>query len=229
MRTVTAASLSAGNLLYREPALHDELHADSTVADDVLDAVSCSGARIESVLDLGCGTGHVLADLHKRRGWSAAGVDIQPEPLDHARAHHPQIRFRVGDLRTVRLGARFDLVLCLGNTLAYLHTETELAAAFDTIAAHSRPGSLAVICTLTDPGRDVQSTTRATTRTAGTADVTTSARWDPISGFLTTTRSWRFDDGRTAEDRIVRRVWSSDALRQQAARAALRPPIFLAA
>ncbi len=48
----------------------------------------CSG----SVLDAGCGPGHVTAHL-RRRGVDATGVDLTPELLDHARAADPQGRY----------------------------------------------------------------------------------------------------------------------------------------
>lgn len=227
MGDITAAGLTAGNLLYRELALYDEFHADSTVAGAVVDAVVHSQTRVESVLDLGCGTGHVLAELHQRRGWSATGVDIQPAILDHARTNHLGLDFRIGDLRTVRLNARFDLLLCLGNTLSYLQNDSELAAAFDTMKAHSYPDSLIVISTLDTPGREVHSRSRVTSKAVGGAEVTTTTRWDGDAHLLITSRLWRLDGGRVEKDHIVRRVWPPDTVTHEAVRVGLRPPVFL--
>ena len=40
------------------------------------------------VLDLGCGPGYWAAHLHTL-GIEVTGIDLVPEFIDHARAHHP--------------------------------------------------------------------------------------------------------------------------------------------
>lgn len=49
------------------------------------------------VLDLGCGPGHWTAELHSL-GAAVAGVDLVPEFIEHARAAHPGVDFRVGSM-----------------------------------------------------------------------------------------------------------------------------------
>ena len=46
------------------------------------------------VLDLGCGPGHWSGLLHSL-GADVTGVDLVPEFVEHARAHHPGPRFRL--------------------------------------------------------------------------------------------------------------------------------------
>ena len=50
-----------------------------------------AGAR---VLDLGCGTGDLLAALEPSLG---VGVDLSPAMIDRARSKHPHLTFHVGD------------------------------------------------------------------------------------------------------------------------------------
>jgi ubiquinone/menaquinone biosynthesis C-methylase UbiE len=50
-----------------------------------------TGAR---VLDLGCGTGDLLAELEPSLG---VGVDLSPAMIDRARSKHPHLTFYVGD------------------------------------------------------------------------------------------------------------------------------------
>jgi SAM-dependent methyltransferase len=50
------------------------------------------------VLDVGCGPGHLTAHL-RSRGVDAAGIDLVPEFVDHARAAHPDGDYRLGSLR----------------------------------------------------------------------------------------------------------------------------------
>ncbi|WP_433366603.1 class I SAM-dependent methyltransferase [Actinoplanes sp. CA-142083] len=52
------------------------------------------------VLDLGCGPGHLTAYL-RSLGVDAAGIDLVPEFIAHARAAHPEVDFRVGSMETL--------------------------------------------------------------------------------------------------------------------------------
>jgi len=54
------------------------------------------------VLDLGCGPGHITGYL-RALGVEATGIDMVPEFIDHARAAHPDGRYKLGSL--VHLGA----------------------------------------------------------------------------------------------------------------------------
>jgi SAM-dependent methyltransferase len=184
----------------------DELLADDSIAADLLNLIRQHGTRPTTVLDLGCGTGRLLAELHDH-GIPGTGIDLQPHLITWARSTHPQLGLHVGDLRTARLGTTFDLVTCVGNTLSYLHTDTELAATFDTIRAHSHPGTLLAIATLTGAGRDVHGHSEITT-SLGTASVTTESTWDPNTQIQTTTRTWQFTTGRVEQDTMRRRFWN---------------------
>jgi SAM-dependent methyltransferase len=214
VRVVDAESLTRDNLMYREPALYDELLADESTTADLIDLVNQTGTDARTVLDLGCGTGRLLAELDAH-GISGSGIDLQPSLIAWARRTHPGLQLSVGDLCTTRLGATFDLVTCVGNTLSYLHTEAELAAAFDTIQAHSHSGTLLALATLTSTGRDAHGYSEITT-SLGTATVTTTSEWDSSTQILTTARSWQFDTGRVEHDTMRRRYWSTGMLSELA-------------
>ena len=155
-----------------------------------------------------------MAEL-RDRGITGTGIDLQPRVVTWAQRTHPELRLHVGDLRTARLGTTFDLVTCVGSTLSYLHTETELAAAFDTIGAHSHPGTLLALATLTGTGRNVHGRSEITT-SLGAATVTTTSTWDPSTQVQTTTRTWQFTTGRVEQDTMRRRFWSPENLAQLA-------------
>lgn len=77
------------------------------------------GAR---VLDAGCGTGAMAAEL-ARRGAQVVGVDISPRLIDIARRRlHPAladtVEFRAGDMSDPALG-RFDFVLAMDSLIYY--------------------------------------------------------------------------------------------------------------
>lgn len=61
-----------------------------------------------SVLEIGCGTGTLLARIRPSRG---VGVDISPKMIAIAAAKHPGFRFLVADASALRLPETFDYVM----------------------------------------------------------------------------------------------------------------------
>jgi SAM-dependent methyltransferase len=93
-----------------------------------------------SILDLGCGTGQLAAEM--ARGRSVTGVDPASAMLDVARRRigGDKVDWIEADARTVRLGRRFDLVLLTGHVLQVFLTEDDQRAVLHTIAEHLAPG-----------------------------------------------------------------------------------------
>lgn len=61
-----------------------------------------------SVLEIGCGTGTLLAALSPARG---VGVDVSPRMVEIAAAKHPSLSFRVADAEAFDPGETFDFVI----------------------------------------------------------------------------------------------------------------------
>ncbi|MBQ1072840.1 class I SAM-dependent methyltransferase [Micromonospora sp. C31] len=53
--------------------------------------------RTGTVLDLGCGPGHITGHLYSL-GADATGIDMVPEFIAHARAAHPSVRYQLGSM-----------------------------------------------------------------------------------------------------------------------------------
>lgn len=94
------------------------------------------------ILDAGCGTGRIAVRLAEL-GHPVVGVDVDEPMLREARAAAPHLRWERGDLTTLDLGERFELVLVAGNTIPLLEDGT-LATAVQRLAAHLEPGGLLV-------------------------------------------------------------------------------------
>ncbi len=94
-----------------------------------------AGARI---LDAGCGTGAMAAEL-AARGADVVGVDISPRLVEIAQARLPQglpgrVEFRAGDMLDAGLG-RFDAVIAMDSLIYY--TTPDLTAALEGLRARS--------------------------------------------------------------------------------------------
>lgn len=80
-----------------------------------------------AILDAGCGPGRHAGHLH-RAGHTVVGVDLDPVLIAAAREDQPGPTYVVGDLVEAALppGApdAFDLVLCAGNVMTFLHPST---------------------------------------------------------------------------------------------------------
>ena len=72
----------------------------------------------QRVLEIGCGSGEVLAALAPREGY---GIDLSPTLIAQAQARHPGLHFEVADADrwTPPAGASFDYIL-LSDVLGYL-------------------------------------------------------------------------------------------------------------
>jgi trans-aconitate methyltransferase len=63
----------------------------------------------ERILDLGCGTGHLTAQIAVR-GAQVIGIDHSPEMIAAARRHYPHLRFEVADGEHFHFDEPFDAV-----------------------------------------------------------------------------------------------------------------------
>lgn len=80
------------------------------------------------VLDGGCGTGRVAIEL-ARRGIGVAGVDLDHDMIEAARAKAPELTWVRADLSDVDFGVTgFDVVVLAGNVIPYVTVRRRPAA-----------------------------------------------------------------------------------------------------
>ena len=92
----------------------------------------------ESVLEIGCGRGDLLAALRPSRG---VGVDVSEAEIAAARARHPELELRHGAGEQLDLGETFDYIV-LTDLIPYVD---DLLALFDVIRRHSHPRTRVVV------------------------------------------------------------------------------------
>lgn len=122
---------------------YDLLYQDKDYEAEVSyinDLISKYRFGAKSILDLGCGTGRHDALLEKM-GYSVSGVDFSDAMLDQARklAIPGRLEFFKGDVRTVNLNKKFDVVVSLFHVMSYQTTDNDIFSAFCTAKRHLAP------------------------------------------------------------------------------------------
>ena len=96
---------------------------------------------METVLELGSGGGNNAS--HLKQHFALTLVDRSEQMLDVSSGLNPECEHIEGDMRTVRLDRTFDGVF-VHDALAYIVTEPDLEAVFETAFVHCRPGGSAI-------------------------------------------------------------------------------------
>ncbi len=90
--------------------------------------------RAGTVLELACGTGSVLKQLWTH--YEVTGVDLSEEMLEVAAVKVPGVALFRGDMTKVDLGERFDVVLCVYDSINHLLRFDEWKALFARAHEH---------------------------------------------------------------------------------------------
>ena len=105
-----------------------------------------SGAR--DILDLGCGSATHAVCL-AQKGYRVVGVDrseeqlrIAEEKINKSESLERVPELHCDDIRHLRLGRNFDVVVSLFHVMSYQTENADLIAAFQSARIHLRPGGL---------------------------------------------------------------------------------------
>jgi SAM-dependent methyltransferase len=100
------------------------------------------------VLDAACGTGHHAALFHEW-GHTVVGADMDPNMIAYCRAKHGEserLAFRQQSFLDPPVReAPFDVVICVGNSLANAGTHGALRCALANLLGYLRPGGVCVL------------------------------------------------------------------------------------
>jgi SAM-dependent methyltransferase len=95
-----------------------------------------------TLLELGCGGGSLAS--HLRPYFTMTLTDRSPGMLAISRTVNPGAEHLVGDMRTLRLGRQFDVVL-IHDAIMYATEPADVRATLETAAVHCRPGGTVVV------------------------------------------------------------------------------------
>jgi SAM-dependent methyltransferase len=126
---------------YYDQLYHFMDHADlaARVRERVLERMPTA----RTLLDVGCGTGQHLHHLSSR--FEVEGVDLNPDLLRIARERCPGVPLHEGDMTTFTLPRRYDVIICLFSSIAYVRTLERMRAAVANFARHLNPGGVALV------------------------------------------------------------------------------------
>jgi SAM-dependent methyltransferase len=112
-------------------------------ADDLVARLAL-GPRAQKplLLELGSGGGNLASHLADRFVLTLS--DLSPGMLAMSRAQNPKAEHVQGDMRSLRLGRRFDAVV-IHDAIMYMTTPADLRAALQTAALHCRPDGVVAV------------------------------------------------------------------------------------
>jgi SAM-dependent methyltransferase len=100
------------------------------------------GLRGRRLLDVACGTGKSFMPM-LARGYEVTACDLSPGMVERAREKAGEgSTLVVADMRELPLLGEFDLITCLDDSLNYVLTREDAAAAIAGMAANLAPGGL---------------------------------------------------------------------------------------
>ncbi len=203
---------------YLDAALYD--HEYRRRRDDVAFYRRLAGERGGPILELGCGSGRLLAPL-VRDGHDVAGVDLSAAMLrrcdERIASLTPEQRARActqqGDFRSIDLGRRFALVVCAFNSFMHLYTRADVEQLLAVVKRHLLPGGVFAFDVMNpdlawlvrDPHRRWARTRFAHPVTGAPLVYTTNHVWDGARQLLWMNIYYQAADGTEEVVRLVHR------------------------
>lgn len=127
--------------------LYHDKNYDAEVAY-LIERIKKHGNGGSSILELGCGTGR-HAVRFAQQGYAVHGIDLSSAMIEKAKKLYvhdkkisEQVVFSQGDMRSIRLGRKFDVVFSLFHVMSYQVTDHDLEQALQTASLHLHDGGL---------------------------------------------------------------------------------------
>lgn len=123
------------------PLFSPPSHYAQEAADLVQLMLAAAETKPRTVLELGSGGGSLA--FHLKKSFEMTLTDRSPQMLAVSRKVNPECEHLVGDMRTLDLGRRFDLVL-IYDAIMYATDEASLRSTLAVAYRHCEPGGAVV-------------------------------------------------------------------------------------
>ena len=104
----------------------------------------------KNILDLGCGTGKHIINLAES-GFAVTGVELSESMLRKAERNLSErqgladkVKLVQGDIKSIRLRERFDVIVSLFHVLSYQTSNSDLKLTFKTIKEHLKENGICI-------------------------------------------------------------------------------------
>ena len=204
--------------IYTDPRLAGVYDVLNPLAADTEFYLGLAGEGPLKVLDMGCGTGILAAEL-AARGHHATGADPAEAMLQIARRrpHGDRVTWIHSDAADLNLDTCFDLIVMTGHVFQVFLGDDDVRATLQNLHAHLAPGGRLAFETRNPAVRAWETWTPAETQSVadvpgiGAVDVFHDLR--NVDGSLVTFDThFRFPDGVTACEPSTLRFMSQDEL-----------------
>jgi len=104
-----------------------------------------SKTKVNSILNLGCGTGEHERVLSSR-GYKITGIDLSENMIEIAKSKNiPNTEFFVGDMSNFNLNKKFDACIIMFAAIDYLIENSQITSALKSVKEHLKPNGLFII------------------------------------------------------------------------------------
>jgi SAM-dependent methyltransferase len=128
-----------------------------------------SKIEVKTLLHLGCGGGH--NDYTFKKYFKVTSLDISEDMLTLAKKLNPEVNYKYGDMRTIRLEEKFDAITIL-DSINYIKTVEDLQKTFITTYEHLKPGGVFITFVEQTTGHFKQNNTTYSTHSKGDVEIT---------------------------------------------------------
>lgn len=97
-----------------------------------------------TMLHLGCGAGG--HDFHFKKYFLVTGVDLSKGMLHQAKKINPEVTYIRGDMRTIGIGKKFDVVM-IPDSIMYMTSISDLKKVVSNGVRHLKPGGVFLLVT----------------------------------------------------------------------------------
>jgi SAM-dependent methyltransferase len=131
---------------------YDLLYSDKDYkaeVDYIKNIIKKYNPSAKTILDLGCGTG-IHANLLASEGFQVTGVDLSTEMIEVANdkkntdysENRDSLNFISGDIRSLRLEEKYDVVVSLFHVFSYLSSNSDIKEGLETLNFHVKENGI---------------------------------------------------------------------------------------